>query len=76
LLQIVRDALQSSKRELLSRGRELRGAERLDSGKDEEGGAASFVFAEGPACGLEDLVPVVGLVPAGLVPVDLGFAGE
>lgn len=70
LLQVVGNGLQSSKRELLSRGLELRGAERPGSGIDDEGGAVSVLVAEG--------LPWVreGFDAVGLDPVDLDFAGE
>ena len=70
LLQVVGNGLQSSKRELLSRGLELRGAERPGSGTDDEGGAASVLVAEGLPCARE------GFDAVGLDPVDLDFAGE
>jgi hypothetical protein len=70
LLQVVGNGLQSSKRELLSRGLELRGVERLGSGIDDEGGAASVLVAEGLPWGRE------GFDAVGLDPVDLDFAGE
>jgi len=61
----------------LSRGRELRGAERPASGNDDEGreGADSGIFAEGSICGWEELDPEdldpVDLDPVDLDPVDL-----